>query len=135
MPKWMGFNFEKLIEHYTNAVTGKFRTGDIDIEMMRKEIIRRGIEKNPDIADSEEEVSQQDSRFMTLTKFAWDEKVSQVNQLKQDNKRLLEAIKSSHLSLTWCNTDQQIPAAVWHLEQVLPQGPLSTEYAQRSGGR
>lgn len=30
------------------------------------------------------------------------------------------AILSAHSSLTWCNTDKQIPHAIWHLEQVLP---------------
>ncbi|MEK3673572.1 hypothetical protein [Paenibacillus sp. FSL R10-2771] len=37
--------------------------------------------------------------------------------------RLKEAIQSAHLSLTWCNTDNRIPHAVWYLEQVLSLYP------------
>ncbi|OKP91399.1 hypothetical protein [Paenibacillus sp. P32E] len=37
--------------------------------------------------------------------------------------RLKEAIQAAHQSLTWCNTDKQIPHAVWHLEQALSLYP------------
>jgi hypothetical protein len=41
MPEWYGFKDEKLIDHYTRSVIGMIRVGIDDIEMMRKEILRR----------------------------------------------------------------------------------------------
>ena len=38
----------------------------------------------------EQHSSLADSRMMTITKFAWDEKVEQVRQLREENERLKE---------------------------------------------
>lgn len=57
------------------------------------------------------------------------EDVHFVKQQEDRIKQLESAIRSAHLSLTWSNTEDQIPAAVWFLEQVLPQAHESTESA------
>jgi hypothetical protein len=51
------------------------------------------------------------------------------NQLVIDNERMKDAIGAAHQSLTWSNTENQIPHAVWHLEQVLNllKAPETTE--------
>ena len=39
-------------------------------------------------------------------------------------KRVVElenSIKKAHLSLTWSNTENQVPHAVWHLEQAVKE--------------
>ena len=41
--------------------------------------------------------------------------------------RLKKAAQAAYQSLTWCNTDEQIPHAVWHLEQALALYTDTTE--------
>lgn len=69
------------------------------------------------------------------TQWAYDQACKALNNktlalesLQKEQERLILAIKRAHLSLTWCNTDQQIPAAVWHLDQVLQKDEPNTEY-------
>ncbi|RUS47550.1 hypothetical protein [Cohnella sp. AR92] len=40
-------------------------------------------------------------------------------RLRGELEQVVESVKCAHLSLTWCNTEYQVPHAVWHLDSIL----------------
>lgn len=63
------------------------------------------------------------------------EEVKRLNLLayqeqKEEIERMKLQIRRAHLSLSWCNTESQIPNAIHHLEKAVPPVPESPEYLE-----